>query len=333
MEKAKKVRSFASIFGDEFDEPVMENNGRLTHIRLDQLVPFHNHPFRLYEGEQFKELVDSIKNYGVIVPIVVQKKESDFEILSGHNRAKAAKEAGLDTINSIVKEDLTEEEAILIVTETNLMQRSFTDLAHSERAKVITTRHEAIKKQGIRTDLLKEIESLSSSTVLTSCPVGTKLDSKKDVGSKHDISARTVARYLRIDKLDEGLLICVDEGKISMRAGVDLSYLSENSQKMVHIIISESTFKLDMKKASMIRKFEEEGKLTMDNAKSIISGEVKRTPNKERVIKIHPRIIAKYFNPPYDKEYIEKVMIKALDYYYEWEKKNEDEVEEDLLDL
>ncbi len=92
----------------------------------------------------------------------MQKKGLKYEILSGHNRANAAKEAGLEVIPTVIKEGgLTKEEAILIVTETNLMQRSFTDLAHSERATVIATRHDAMKSQGVRNDLLAEIEKLS----------------------------------------------------------------------------------------------------------------------------------------------------------------------------
>lgn len=153
----KKTESFASIFGDDFDESPPDKQDGPTELKLEQLVPFHDHPFKLYEGERFNEMVESIKNYGVIVPIVVQKKGLKYEILSGHNRANAAREAGLTQIPTVIKEGLTKEEAILIVTETNLMQRSFTDLVHSERAAVISTRHEAVKSQGVRTDLLNEI--------------------------------------------------------------------------------------------------------------------------------------------------------------------------------
>jgi ParB family chromosome partitioning protein len=115
--KMKKTESFASIFGDDFDEtPVAAKDGT-TSINLEKLVPFTNHPFKLYEGERFDEMVESIKNFGVIVPIVVRKKGIKFEILSGHNRVNAAKEVGLDEVPAVIKEGLTEEEAILIVTE------------------------------------------------------------------------------------------------------------------------------------------------------------------------------------------------------------------------
>ncbi len=315
--KTKKTESFASIFGDDYSASPPDKKEGATELKLEQLVPFQNHPFKLYEGERFNEMIESIKNYGVIVPIVVRKKGLKYEILSGHNRANAAKEAGLETIPTVIKEGLSEEEAILIVTETNLMQRSFTDLVHSERATVIATRHSAIKQQGVRTDLLDEIERLSKAPNLTSCPVGMKLDSKKKVGSDYNMSARSVARYLRIDKLNEALKLQVDEGKIAMRAGVDLSYLSAENQEMIEAIVSEDTFKVDMKKASIIRNYEEEGKLNWKTAKSIITGEALRDPNKQKPVKIQPKIISKYFSPSQEIKTIEKIIEKALEMYFQ----------------
>lgn len=251
--KTKKTESFASIFGNDYDVTSQhENKDDVTKLKIETLIAFENHPFKLYEGDRLNDMVDSIKNLGVIVPIVVRKKGLRYESLSGHNRVNSAKLAGLDEVPAVIKEGLSEEEAILIVTETNLMQRSFNDLVHSERATVIATRHSAMKNQGVRTDLLDEIEKLSkapnTNDELTSCPVGTKLDSKSEVGKKYDLSARSVARYLRLDKLNPKLKYLVDKGQIAMRAGVDLSYMTKDSQEMVEAIISENTFKVDMKK-------------------------------------------------------------------------------------
>ncbi|WP_051531299.1 ParB N-terminal domain-containing protein [Clostridiisalibacter paucivorans] len=165
--KMKKVETFASIFGEDHSEVPSEKTDGTTSLKLNDLIPFRNHPFKLYEGDRFNDMVESIKNYGVIVPIVVRKKDDKYEILSGHNRVNAAKEAGLTEIPTVIKEGLTEEEATLIVTETNLMQRSFSELAYSERATVIATRHTAMKNQGVRNDLLDEIEKLSKAPDLS----------------------------------------------------------------------------------------------------------------------------------------------------------------------
>lgn len=319
--KVKKTESFASIFGDDFEASLLKKQDSATEVKLEQLVPFHDHPFKLYKGERFDEMVESIRNYGVIVPIVVQKKGLKYEILSGHNRANAAREAGLETIPTVIKEGLTKEEAVLIVTETNLMQRSFTDLAHSERATVIATRHEAVKSQGVRTDLLSEIEKLSKTPNLssksTSYPLDTKLDSKKELGQEFNLSRMSVARYLRIYKLIQPLKSLVDEGKIAMRAGVDLSYLSEEKQEMIDAIVSEDTFKVDMKKASMIRACEKEGTLDWKTAKSIITGEAMKDPNKQKPIKIHPKVIGKFFSPGQDNKEIEGIIEKALNLFFQ----------------
>jgi len=336
--KAKKTETFAAIFGDDFS---LENNNEkddgITKLKLETLVPFKNHLFKLYEGDRFNDMVESIKNLGVIVPIVVRKKGLRYEILSGHNRVKAAKIAGLDEMPAVIKEGLTEEEAILIVTETNIMQRSFSDLAHSERATVIATRHNAMKNQGVRTDLLEEIEKLSKAPSLeeygTSRLIGAKLDSKSEVGKKYDLSSRTVVRYLRVNKLNPKLKDLVDEGKIGLYAGVDLSYLSDDNQEMVEAIISEHTFKVDMKKAATLRAFDNSKTLTWEKAVAIISGESISKPKKIAAIKIQPQIISKYFRPNENKKDIEKVIEKALEMYFTRIKEAEiieDEDEEEI---
>jgi ParB family chromosome partitioning protein len=337
--KAKKTETFASIFGDDFSlEDNNENDDGVTKLKLETLVPFKNHPFKLYEGDRFNDMVESIKNLGVIVPIVVRKKGLRYEILSGHNRVNSAKVAGLDEIPAVVKEGLTEEEAILIVTETNLMQRSFSDLAHSERATVIATRHNAMKGQGIRNDLLNEIEKLSKAPGLaideTCGPLDHKLKTRDKVGEEYGLSPRSITRYIRLNYLNSKLKDLVDEGKIAMRAGVDLSYLINDSQEMIEAIISENTFKVDMKKASTLRAFDKSEKLTWDKAVSIISGEVTKKEKKPAAIKIQPQIISKYFRPNENKKDIEKVIEKALEMYFTQIKEAEiiveDEDEEEI---
>jgi len=330
--KIKKVETFASIFGEDSKEVSSDKTDGTTSLKLEDLTPFKNHPFKLYEGDRLNDMVESIKHYGVIVPIVVRKVDDKFEILSGHNRVDAAKIVGLIDIPSVIKEGLTEEEATLIVTETNLMQRSFTDLAHSERATVIATRHNAMKSQGVRTDLLGEIEKLSKapnlSSEVTSCPMGTKLDTKKEIGSDYNLSSRSVARYLRIERLGESLKELIDEEKIAMRAGVDLSYLSSENQEMIEAIISENTFKVDMKKAALLRQYDKDGKLNWETAKKIISGDALKSTGKVKPFKIQSDIITRFFKPNEDKKAIENTIEKALAYYFNHMKSKEDYFEE-----
>lgn len=330
--KMKKVETFASIFGEDYNEVSSDKSDGTTSLKMDDLVPFKNHPFKLYEGQRLSDMVESIKHHGVIVPIVVRKINDKFEILSGHNRVNAAKLAGLTEVPSIVKEGLTEEEATLIVTETNLMQRSFTDLAHSERATVIATRHNAMKNQGVRNDLLEEIEKLSKAPDLaedeTCGPMDHKLKTRDKLGEEYGLSPRSITRYIRLNHLNGELKNLVDEGKIAMRAGVDLSYLNKDTQEMVEAIISENTFKVDMKKASMIRAFDKSGKLNWDTAKAIISGEINKKEVKAKPFKLQPTIILKYFNPNEDKKAIEKTIEKALEFYFSQMKNQLHDLEE-----
>ena len=117
------------------NQRVSRSTSKIEFHKLDNLIPYKDNPFALYEGQRFTDMVESVRANGVIVPIVVRPADDGkYEILSGHNRVKAAKEAGIDSVPALIRTGLTDEEALLIVTETNLLQRSFADLKHSERA-------------------------------------------------------------------------------------------------------------------------------------------------------------------------------------------------------
>ncbi|MGV8154983.1 MAG: hypothetical protein ACLKAO_11905, partial [Alkaliphilus sp.] len=143
---------------------------------------------------------------------------------------------------------------------------------------------------------------------------------------EYGLSKNSIARYLRINKLNEPLKELVDEGKIAMRAGVDLSYLSDENQEMVEAIISENTFKVDMKKATKLRDVDKRGKLTWEKATEIISGKDTKKVQKPAGVKIQQKIISKYFKPEENKKNIEKVIEKALEMYFS--KTKEDEIKE-----
>ncbi len=172
-----------------------------TIINLSQknLKPFSTHPFKAYEGQRLTDMVESIKAHGIISPLIVRAIDGDvFEILSGHNRAHAAEAAGLIEVPCIVKKDLTEDEALLIVTETNLIQRSFADLSHSERAFSLAVRHEAMKHQGRRTDLITEIENLLEASngagLITFSPLAKKLNTHELISEKYHLSKDNIPR-------------------------------------------------------------------------------------------------------------------------------------------
>ncbi|MEA1975648.1 MAG: ParB/RepB/Spo0J family partition protein [Bacillota bacterium] len=318
----KKVETFEAIFGDNFLDEDESNNG-IEKLKIKELVAFENHPFKLYTGERLNEMVESIRQFGVIVPIVVRKKKLRYEILSGHNRVKACRILEVKDIPVIIKEGLTEEEALLIVTETNLNQRSFTDLLHSERATVIAVRHEAMKKQGIRSDLLVTIEKLSKSPndalELTSGLIGQKLNSRDNVSKEYGISARNISRYLRISKLSNEFKELVDGGQIAFYAGVDLSYIGEEGLDIIHAIITEDHYKIDMKKATALRFADKREPLTFKVANKIIKAEKRDRNKKDKVPKYWDGVFNKYFKKGQKEEevkcnfsnYLRKVVISV----------------------
>lgn len=320
----KKLMSLDDMFGDSINTTEQENQ---TKIEISRLMPFENHPFKLYEGERFENMVRSIKEFGVIVPVIVRPKGYDYEILSGHNRVNAAKAAGLLEVPVVIKENLEYEEAMLIVTETNLMQRSFSDMLHSERAAALSEHHKALSSQGKRTDLLKEIESLLNADEIkgeeTSSPVGKKLRTHDQISEAYNLSKNSIARYLRISRLADELKEFIDSEEISIRAGVDLSYLLDEEQILIADILTSNEFKIDMKKAETLRAFSEGKKLNEEIAYSILSGELNKKPkaNKPAPIKLKPRLISKFFAPEIKQPEIEEVIEKALELYFETQKK------------
>jgi len=292
----------------------------ITSLRVDKLIPYKSHPFKLYEGMRFSDLTESIKTNGIMAPIIVRPMAGyTYEILSGHNRVNAAKAAGLDTVPAIVREGLTDDDALFIVTETNLFQRSFSDLLHSERALILSKHYDAIKRQGKRNDLINDIENalkacnINVSEGLT--PMATRVNSAEIVGEKYGLSHDNVVRYIRINKLIDELKERIDNNEIAIRSGVALSYLPENQQEMVEDVLFDGNYKLDINKAESLRLASEKKPLTHDIVEEILIG-TKKTRRQSTGFKLQPKIVSKYFKPDQKKADIENTIIKALEYYF-----------------
>ena len=305
---------------------------RINSIAIKNLVPFKNHPFKLYEDERLKGLVESIKENGIMIPIIVRSivadvteitEESKYEILSGHNRVEAAKLAGVEKVPAIIREYLNDDEALIIVTETNLIQRSFADLSHSERAVALKTHMEAIKQQGKRTDLINEINELLNADKtegnITSGQIATSLKSRDKTAAKYGLDSRNVSRYIRLSELNETLLEKVNNDEIAFIPAVSLSYLPPNEQTELNRILDENKYKVDMKKAETLRSYSENKKLTADKMIQILSGELdkKAKAKSPAPLKIKHKIYAKYFDETMKQSEMETIIDKALAEYYE----------------
>ncbi len=285
-------------------------------IPCDQLHPYHDHKFELYTGERLDDMVASIKENGVLSPIIVQPNGDGYEILIGHNRWNASKLAGLPTVPAIIKTGLTEDEALLYTIESNLIQRSFSDLKISEQAAVIALRHSEMFSQGKRNDIIRELALLENpnADISTLTPVESKLDSGKAVGAEYGLSKGSVIRLIRIDKLNNELKALVDSGDISIRAGVELSFLSEKAQA----VVSEQAedFKIDMKKAKALHDVaDSEGNIDAVLIVRIITGTENVKP-KPKSVKISDDVYSKYFTADMKKKEITETIEKALQFYF-----------------
>lgn len=319
-----KLESFDEMFGGDLEQADIERSS-VKEIEINSLVPFRNHPFSLYEGDRLEEMKESITELGVLVPILIRPLEDGtYEILSGHNRTNAAMISGLNVVPAIIKEGLTDEEATLIVTETNLIQRSFTDLKHSEKAAVIAVRYKAMKCQGIRKDLISEIADLQSGE--TCAPEGHKIKSREKLGEEYSLSKNSIARYLRVNKLIEEFKNRLDEGELSIRAGVELSYLTLTEQKKLFNITTKMHYKVDMKVARQIRTLKEVGKF--ENRE--ISGIFEKKTTRSIKDKVDRRLSVPYTEVAsiiddstiQDKDLVE-LILNALRVFVKGEKRNE----------
>jgi len=305
-------------------EPENISPYEIKNILISKLLPFANHPFKLYEGKRFDDMRESIKENGVMLPIIARPADGgNYEILSGHNRTEAAKAAGLEFVPAIIREDLNEAEAMLIVTETNLIQRSFADLSHVEKSIALAMHYEAVKRQGSRAELINEIEYLlknngnisNNAHFEAGAQLGHQLKSRDITALKYGLSKNTVARYLRVNKLIDPLKERLDNKEFGIVPAVEISYLSSEEQEKLNILLGNQTYKLDIKKASQLREFSEQKKLGADDAEDILSGLVNQKSGGKINVKLKQKNLARYFKPEQKSEEIEAEIFQALEFY------------------
>lgn len=304
---------------------ISEGN-QLKQVPLDMLVPYHNHKFKLYEGERLEDMVNSIKENGVLTPIIVRNMGGEhYEILAGHNRTNAARLAGLSVIPAIVKENLSDTDAEMYVIETNVMQRGFNDLSISERAAVVAARHSAMFDEDKRKAIERELAILNGDTPtdeVEELENGEKKSKLAAVGENYGLSKDSVARLIRINTLDEQLTTFIDEGDISVRAGVNLSYLQPSQQKtLIRIMLDCVNTKISMKQSELLRGLSSENTLTENQIREIVllgklSENSDTAPRKPIKVKISADIGAKYFPPNLGEDKVREIVELALEQYF-----------------
>ena len=306
----------------QFDLSAMLSTPQQTAVQqipCDQLHPYHNHKFELYTGERLDDMVESIRENGVLSPIIVQPDGNGYEILIGHNRWNASKLAGLPTVPAIIKTGLSEDEAEMYVIESNVMQRGFDNLRISEQAAAVALRHSEMFSQGKRNDILRELAQLENPEAepdtVTLNPMGSKLDTSESIGKEYGVSKGSVVRLIRINKLIDSLKALIDSGDIAIRAGVELSFLSEDTQAVIAECAEDS--KIDMKTAKKLREAaDSEGNIAPDTVHAILYGEDTEPKAKPKSVKISHDTYTKYFSNGEKPKEITETIEKALAFYF-----------------
>ena len=297
------------------DTSVLEQ-GDIQNIELNLLENYHDHPFTLYTGKRLSDMVESVKENGILNPIIILKKEDGaYEILSGHNRAGAARLANLKTVPCIVKENLSEEQAYTYVIETNLMQRSFSDLLPTEKALVLKIRYEKIASQGKRNDLQKEINNLEQGIIEKESKAEDKTDSRKALGKEYNLSGASIARYLRLNELSKSWKQEVDNEKIGLTMAVELSYLSKEIQEYLYQQCKELELSLKPSDAKALHLMNRQEEMNQEMVATYLLNLKKPKMKEYQNIKLSQSIYQKFFQDK-AKEEAEGIIEKALEIYF-----------------
>ena len=288
-------------------------------LRLVQTKPYPDHQFKLYTGERLDDMVASIKIHGVMQPIIVRPLGRYYQILSGHNRVNASQIAGLETIPAIILHDISDEDAYAIVIQTNLMQRGFRDLSHSERAAVIALHHTKMFSQGKRNDILQQLEVMQNVTAdgqkTTSVQKKQKLDSRTSIADQYDLNATRIARYIYLDKLVDALKVHFDNASMTLSVSTALSFLTEAEQKLLAKCVEMNHFKVTGAKADIRRTYSQKGTLDEESLYLILSGEKKNGRPTKRPPALRRSTIKQYFSGKMSSEEILDEIDKALAFY------------------
>ena len=288
-----KLPSVDNLFTtqEQRDEEKREN---VRDIAIAEISDFPNHPFKVKTDEKMLEMVESVKEHGVLMPALVRPKpEGGYEMVAGHRRKMASELAGKENMPCLVR-NLTDDEAVLIMVDSNLQRE---EVLPSEKAFAYKMKLEAMKRQGRRTDL-------------TSVPVEPKFRSNAELAKNSEDSITQIKRYIRLTELVLPILDMVDEGKIAMRPAVELSYLSKEQQEQLYDAMKMEDCTPSHAQAIKMRQFSEKGTLNPDVILSIM---IEEKPNQAEQFKMPKKRIEKYFPKGTPSKKMEETIIRALE--------------------
>ena len=254
--KEIKMTSYDDLF-NMGSQPVENSVDKIVYLPLSELHTPRNHPFKVIDDAAMQEMAESVKQSGILSPGIVRPLESGgYELLAGNRRKRASELAGLDQMPIIIK-NLTDDEAIILMVDSNLQRE---ELLPSEKAFAYKLKLDAMKRQGVRNDL-------------TLSPMATKLDSAAELGKQSGESRDQVFRYIRLTELTPDLLELVDEKKIAFRPAVELSFLTKEEQQILYDVIDTDEVFPSIKQAQDLRHYSKEGRFNADVVTVILNQE------------------------------------------------------------
>jgi len=265
----------------------------ISQLPPDKLSPFAKHPYRVREDAAMDELVESVRTYGILSPLLARPKGEGYELVSGHRRRLAAQKLGLPTVPVLVRE-MSDDEAVILMVDSNLQREN---LLPSEKAFAYRMKLEAMKHQG----------------KATSRQVVGKLESADEVGQVNGESGRTIQRYIRLTNLVPPLLQMVDDGRIAFSPAVELSYLTRDEQAELWDLIGREDATPSLSQALRMKQLSREAKLTPEVLYAILTEE---KPNQKEQIRIKTESLRKYFPHNYSAQQMEREIIKLLEARY-----------------
>lgn len=281
-----KLSSFEDLFGGAENTAGTE---QIINVKLTDLHTFKDHPFRVLDDEKMEETTESICKYGVLVPGIARPRAAGgYEIIAGHRRKRGSERAGLETMPVIVR-NYTDDEATIIMVDSNIQRE---DILPSEKAKAYAMKYEAMKHQGKKGG-------------------GSTLD---EVGETAGESGKTVQRYVWLARLSDDLLELVDAKKIGIAQGVEISFLSEEQQQYVLVVLQETGATVSGAQAAKLKEYGKNGELTLPMVRLILTEE----KPKERKVTLKGDKISRYFPEDYSDDDIEGVIIRLLE---DWKNK------------
>ena len=265
----------------------------ISQLPPDKLMPFAKHPYRVQEDAAMDELVESVRTYGILSPLLARPKGEGYELVSGHRRRLAAQKLGLPTVPVLVRE-MSDDEAVILMVDSNLQREN---LLPSEKAFAYQMKLEAMKHQGKS----------------TSCKVCTKSRTDEMIGKHESVSARTIQNYIRLTNLVPPLLQMVDDGRIAFSPAVEVSYLTRDEQTELWDLIGREDATPSLSQALRMKRLSREAKLTPEVLYAILTEE---KPNQKEQIRIKTESLRKYFPRNYSAQQMEREIIKLLEACY-----------------